>query len=146
MKCREFFPLCPFFRVRARDGKERKVANKAPRSRPPNGATSARAPRRSRSPRRAPRPLPPRLAARPQRRLSLSLKPEAAEHDRARGRQAEGKDEQRPFVRSNTTALHTGAPLARRARRLCLWHGSALIRCGSLLTNCSGTILPACTE
>ena len=142
MKCREFFPLCPFFRVRARDGKERKVANKAPRSRPPHrGATSARAPRLSCSSHRAPRPLHPR------RRLSLSLKPEAAEHDRVRGRQAEGKDEQRPFVRSNTTALHTSAPpAARRARRLCLWHGSALIRCGSLLTNCSGTILPACTE
>ena len=61
-------------------------------------ATSARAPAAAAS-----------SAARPQRRLSLSLEPEAAEHDRVRGRQAEGKDEQRPFVRSNTTALHTMA-------------------------------------
>lgn len=65
----------------------------------------------------------------------LPLEPEAAEHDRARGRQAEGKDEQRPFDRGRSSAPTPQHYI------LCLWHGSALIRCGSLLTNCSGTLL-----
>jgi hypothetical protein len=63
--------MCPFFRVRARDGKERKVATKAPLT------AAARRHLRSRASLAA-----ASSAARPQRRLSLSLELEAAEHDR----------------------------------------------------------------
>ena len=97
-----FFPLCPFFRVRARDGKERKVANKAPFTAAARRHLRSRAGRVARAAAAA-----ASSAARPQRRLSLSLEPEAAEHDRVRGRQAEGKDEQRPFVCTTYYAFGT---------------------------------------
>ena len=104
----ESFSHCvPFSEYEQEMGKREKSPTKRRHSRPPHGARHLR----SRAGRVA-RAAAASSAARPQRRLSLSLEPEAAEHDRVRGRQAEGKDEQRPFVRSNTTALHT-MPLAR---------------------------------
>ena len=93
----ESFSHCvPFSEYEQEMGKREKSPTKRRHSRPPHGARHLRS-----------RAAAASSAARPRRRLSLSLEPEAAEHDRVRGRQAEGKDEQRPFVRSNTTALHT---------------------------------------
>ena len=107
----ESFSHCvPFSEYEQEMGKREKSPTKRRHSRPPHGARHLRS--RAAAASSAARPQRRVLsgassAARPQRRLSLSLEPEAAEHDRVRGRQAEGKDEQRPFVRSNTTALHT---------------------------------------
>ena len=106
----ESFSHCvPFSEYEQEMGKREKSPTKRRHSRPPHGARHLRS-RAGRVARAACRRCVlggASSAARPQRRLSLSLEPEAAEHDRVRGRQAEGKDEQRPFVRSNTTALHT---------------------------------------
>ena len=111
----ESFSHCvPFSEYEQKMGKREKSPPKR-HSRPPppyGGITSAPAAADTAAAPKS-RSVPPSSVARPHRRLLLSLEPEAAEHDRVRGRQAEGKDEQRPFVRSNTTALHTTMPLAR---------------------------------
>lgn len=130
----ESFSHCvPFSEYEQEMGKREKSPPERRSRPPPFGFT--RAPRlHTPSAARAAGAAAPSSAARPQRRLSLSLEAEAVEHDRVRGRQAEGRTNRGRS--SAPTPLHY---------ILCLWHGSALIRCGSLLTNCSGT-LPACTE